>query len=359
MTGAKTVTGNAEIVALTDYYAFGAKARGFVSETEAQQYGFHGMKRDNSVGNDDEDYTTEFRQYDSELGRWLSVDAYYYAMSSWSPYNFNFNNPINFIDSEGSLPWPILSKYIKQSSFNGKKGSARAALNFHQKRATHYHQGTDINWGGGSDDKGMPVVATAKGKVQRLHQDGVGAGYYLVVTHSKRYRTQYFHLDDDTRTTLTVVNEGDIIGEVSNTGTKHVHLHYELQEFVNGAWVSIQPYDDNGKLIDVQILVDEDIAANPANAIFAEETPKVYNFHQEIQNRLVAPSDRPVPNTVSQKISLVVSDKVTKYWQNYKSVNVLNNNISKLGSNAGTKVAGGAGKTVNKISDVKQCTVYE
>jgi RHS repeat-associated protein len=104
VTGAKTVTGTAEIVALTDYYAFGAVARKYVNAGEGQEWGFHGMKRDAGVDSDDEDYTTEFRQYDSDLGRWLSPDPLMSDAPGWSPYNFNWNNPVNNTDPSGLWP---------------------------------------------------------------------------------------------------------------------------------------------------------------------------------------------------------------------------------------------------------------
>jgi RHS repeat-associated protein len=94
-------TGNADIVSLTDYTAFGVSCRKFASEK--MEYSFHGMKKDNDVGSDD-DYTTEFRQYDSELGIWQSPDAMMSEFPDLSPYNFNFNDPVNYTDPSGLCP---------------------------------------------------------------------------------------------------------------------------------------------------------------------------------------------------------------------------------------------------------------
>lgn len=66
------------------------------------------MKRDNQI-DDDDDYTTDFRQFDADLGRWLSVDPLMAMFSDVSPYNFNYNNPVNSRDVTGLATetyWP-------------------------------------------------------------------------------------------------------------------------------------------------------------------------------------------------------------------------------------------------------------
>jgi RHS repeat-associated protein len=47
---------------------------------------------------------TQFRAYDPALGRWWQVDPMASEMSSWTPYNYGFNNPIRFNDPLGDRP---------------------------------------------------------------------------------------------------------------------------------------------------------------------------------------------------------------------------------------------------------------
>ncbi|HET6243847.1 MAG: hypothetical protein H0V01_10785 [Bacteroidetes bacterium] len=63
------------------------------------RYAFNGMEKDDEVKGSGNSYTTEWRQYDPRLGRWLSRDP---KLHPWqSPYAAFNNNPIYFVDPSG------------------------------------------------------------------------------------------------------------------------------------------------------------------------------------------------------------------------------------------------------------------
>jgi len=47
------------------------------------------------------------RYYNPRLSIWYGVDPLAEKMPSWSPYVMSFNNPINFVDPDGRIPYPI------------------------------------------------------------------------------------------------------------------------------------------------------------------------------------------------------------------------------------------------------------
>src|SRR5690554_7648851 len=69
--------------------------------SDGYRYGFNGMEKDDNIKGEGNSYTTEFRQYDPRVGRWLSIDPLAAEMPSWSSYNYTFNNPLFYTDPDG------------------------------------------------------------------------------------------------------------------------------------------------------------------------------------------------------------------------------------------------------------------
>lgn len=88
----------ADVQSYGDYYVFGAMQTGRTGGS--YRYGFNGMEQDEEVKNGQYlSYTTEFRQYDPRVGRWMSVDP---VVKEWeSPYAGFSNNAIFYVDPVG------------------------------------------------------------------------------------------------------------------------------------------------------------------------------------------------------------------------------------------------------------------
>lgn len=89
----------------------------------------------------------------------------------------------------------------------------------------YLHKGIDIAWG-----YGVPIVATANGKVQRVDFASMGLGNNLVIRHKYGFYTRYGHLDRSIVDKGQEVRRGQIIGYMGSSGlSTGPHLHYEVR----------------------------------------------------------------------------------------------------------------------------------
>lgn len=89
----------------------------------------------------------------------------------------------------------------------------------------YLHKGIDIAWG-----YGVPIVATANGKVQRVDFESMGLGVNMVIRHKYGFYTRYGHLDKSIVEKGQEVRRGQIIGYMGSTGlSTGPHLHYEVR----------------------------------------------------------------------------------------------------------------------------------
>ena len=65
------------------------------------RFGFNGMEADDEVKGGGNSYTTEYRQLDVRLGRWLSIDPLFASFPHQSPYVTFDNNPVLLVDPRG------------------------------------------------------------------------------------------------------------------------------------------------------------------------------------------------------------------------------------------------------------------
>ncbi|MFT4760652.1 MAG: RHS repeat-associated protein [Paraglaciecola sp.] len=85
---------------IADYYPYGKVLREFVCTSERFLTTEH--ERDTETGWDNRGA----RFYDSEVGRFLSLNPLAMDFAEWSPYNYTLGNPINLVDIDGRAPSP-------------------------------------------------------------------------------------------------------------------------------------------------------------------------------------------------------------------------------------------------------------
>ncbi|MFM9986066.1 MAG: RHS repeat-associated core domain-containing protein [Flavobacteriales bacterium] len=108
--GTLIVSYTAVVVSATDYSPFGTVLYGRSFSTSAYRYGFNGKEKDDESFSGDLDFGA--RVLDVRLGRWLTVDPFWWLGTGTSPYNFALNVPIVMIDPSGGKERP----YVKGKS---------------------------------------------------------------------------------------------------------------------------------------------------------------------------------------------------------------------------------------------------
>ena len=89
---------------ISDYSPFGVLLAERTVEGAFYRNGFQGMEGDLEVKGEGNSYTTEFRQYDPRIGRWLTLDPLMAQFPHTSPYVAFDNNPIFYTDPYGLSP---------------------------------------------------------------------------------------------------------------------------------------------------------------------------------------------------------------------------------------------------------------
>ena len=100
------------------------------------RYFFNGQEGDNEVFGEVANFGYEFRQYDSRLGRWWSVDPKWSEYPGVSPFVFCNGSPILMMEPDGRFGIPIHRDILEKAMFHSGTSSH-----------THFLFHHDLLWG--------------------------------------------------------------------------------------------------------------------------------------------------------------------------------------------------------------------
>ncbi|MEO9967266.1 MAG: RHS repeat-associated core domain-containing protein, partial [Reichenbachiella sp.] len=117
------------IVSKDDYYPFGLTFSGYNRPAStAQNFKYNGKEEISDLGVNWHDYGA--RMYQSDLGRWFSIDPMSELTVDKTPYHYVANNPVSHIDPNGMYSLSINGKKVKGK----KKKDVIAALGLPSKK---------------------------------------------------------------------------------------------------------------------------------------------------------------------------------------------------------------------------------
>ncbi len=133
-----------EVTQENHYYSFGLAMEGTWSNTPSvsdSKYTYNGKELNDDFGLGLMDYGA--RMYDAAIGRWNVIDPWAEKMSSYSPYNYAFGNPMRFIDPNGMAPGDFLDENGKPLGSDGINDQKTYVVKTSEKTTEGYN--TDTN----------------------------------------------------------------------------------------------------------------------------------------------------------------------------------------------------------------------
>ncbi len=114
------------------------------------RYFFNGQEADNEVFGEAANFGYEFRQYDSRLGRWWSIDPQWNEYPGVSPYVFCNGSPIMMMDPNGK---EIGDYYDNKGVYLGTDDINDGKVYQLKKGWKPNYANTNVNWGGVLEEK--------------------------------------------------------------------------------------------------------------------------------------------------------------------------------------------------------------
>ena len=174
------------------------------------------------------------------------------------------------------------------------KWNVTAGFGFGAKTDYGSHEAVDLNDNlGGNSDLGKPLYAIAKGTITSVHNHTVNFGKHLHLKIEGEWGTRwahYAHCNEIFVKEGDVVEEGQKIATVGNTGTTYAHCHFALKKEPTGVDAvaktldDLKKWEDPIKFIETWIQPVTTVPVEKEKFIDLEHTKAAWNKVRELLN---------------------------------------------------------------------------
>lgn len=169
----------------------------------------------------------------------MSVDPLAGKLADISPFGYAHNNPINRLDADGRIDWPVsgLSAVNKKDYSDGawslQNVVVRTSTYMDTDRppgATNPHIGIDYR-----ADEGTPFYSLGEGVVRdvgAITSGGAKGAKYVTVEYQNGDKLRFLHISELAGGIRVgnLVLEGEKLGETGKSGTNVAHLHVDAKD---------------------------------------------------------------------------------------------------------------------------------
>jgi RHS repeat-associated protein len=242
----------AVVIMKSDYYPFGMAMPGRTYQTDQYRYAYNGMEQDPEVKGQGNSYTTEFRQYDPRLGRWLSLDPMMHEFPWMSPYMAFDNNPIYYNDPLGlegepqTKDWKVGETCMDENQNNLKylgRGKWEGVHDAENRRALKDYDWLTQAWNFANGNRHLNFAKEYAAKNNTLPISVFGGDIAVVITKDTKNSRVFVRkgLGDD---------DGVNINEVS-IRTPEEYLYDRIMEIINSNNIGFALFGESDEEVSV------------------------------------------------------------------------------------------------------------
>jgi len=235
----------ADVRKATEYFPYGMIMPDRDSSLIGYRYGFQGMEQDDDSKGKGNSISTDFRQYDPRVGRWMSIDPLDEKYPSFSSYVAFNNNPIYFRDPKGDDAASDLAEVIttqaELSSFESDNNITRGERRLVMRYSLSARRNQLYGWEAGTN----PPRNTTDPRPGSQGYDMANSEQYI---ENNTLLTNYRELVRSARSAIISFTQSTL--EIMREHSRALNLSEAQEEIVNRLHRTLEVYSHMQNAVD-------------------------------------------------------------------------------------------------------------